>query len=66
VDTIPSPTTGPDTPPSVNVTVTVAHGDLTRPRIGPRVLGYTVTGLLMIGFIVGQLVVGGIITFTLP
>jgi len=30
------------------------------------VLGYTVTGLLVIGFIVGQLVVGGVVTFTLP
>jgi len=58
----------PGHPNGVNVTVNVNTNPAPAPAPPPalRLLGYAAIGLLVIGFIVRQLVVGGMITFTLP
>lgn len=70
MNTTSSPAHEPGTPHSVNVTVNVNTPPGAVPPSGtaqlPRIVGYAVLGLLVIGFIVGQLVVGGVITFTFP
>lgn len=58
----------PGYPNGVNVTVNVNTNPTPTeaPHATLRLLGYAALGLLAIGFIVGQLVVGGVITFALP
>ncbi|MFJ6680104.1 hypothetical protein ACIQLK_13400 [Microbacterium sp. NPDC091382] len=51
---------------NVHVHVNTSSPSAAPPSRIPRWLGYAVIGLFAIGFIVGQLVVGGVITFALP
>lgn len=70
MDTTSLPGSQPGNPNGVNVTVNVnttpsASPQKITPSV-PRFLVYAVVGLLAIGFIAGQLVIGGVVTFTLP
>ncbi|MCB1298710.1 MAG: hypothetical protein KDB08_06985 [Microthrixaceae bacterium] len=58
----------PGNPNGVNVTVHVntTPTPATAPPLSMQVLGYAALGLIVLGFIGGQLVVGGVITFSWP